>query len=47
MDRTVTQHLVSLHVFRVSSIFGLEQVGNAVGAFEVWPIEGVVQRVQA
>ena len=26
----MTQHLVSLHVFRVSSIFGLEQVGNVV-----------------
>ena len=33
--RVVTQHLGSLHVFRVSSIVGLEQVGNVVGAFDV------------
>ena len=34
-DRPVTQHLGSIRVFRVSSIFRLEQVGNAIGAFEV------------
>ena len=33
-DRAMTQLLRSIRVFRVSSIFGLEQVGNVVGAFE-------------
>ena len=34
-DRAVTQHLGSVHVFQVSSNFGVERVGNVLGAFEV------------
>ena len=34
-DWAVTQHLASLLVFQVSPNFGVEQIGNAVGVFEV------------